>query len=611
MLSFSTGIYVVSAILHPLVPTVLVVAVGIASQRLHANRISSIQADNILVAGTVDMVFFDKTGTLTTQGMDLVQVVAGEDYTQNKICQVGLAVCHKLTVTRGGSVVGTQVDLAAFRSTGAALCFDNRGAIAVTFEGELYTLIQRFHFDNERKTQSVVVEDKDGRRFVFVKGSPEAIASSCLHYTIPNNFRASMSAAERSAFYQLAIGFKSLRPDCDVSEANRDDIERGLFFGGFLNLENALRKETPAVLDALKVSEIPCAMITGDNVNTGVTIARQCNMILPNKTVLVARRNASKIVQWFDIDNENIVDIEPLLADGSVNVDIALAVTGDAWNRLCKKDPSLTGRIANHIKVFGRCKPSDKAAIISYFNGRGKVTLMCGDGQNDCGGLKTAHVGVALSNSEASMVAPFTSLDMSLSAVTEVICVGRGTLASALAAYSHFIAYGQLAALLIILSAYLGVWYANNAWTFSDCIYSTTMGFSLPLAKAAVRLTTRRPTGSLISLATVVTICGMMTINFIFITTAVSMLHHQEWYPCRNHWGQDTYDSGVIVVIAHFQVIANAFVLNFGYDFRERWYKNRTLVAFACAWFLLIILITVYPSKLSCLFRVNCANEVS
>jgi len=475
-----------------------------------------------LVAGKVERVFFDKTGTLTKQGLDFTgEKPSGE-------LALAMSVCHNLTVSKNGNIIGNAVDRNMFAETGATI---SGNTIELTY-GVKVNVLKIFDFDHHRMTQSVIVE-YDEKTFIFVKGGGESIKKLCRTNTVPQDFDKTLENCAKKGIYQISFACKELVdvPKNLTSSIHRDTVESDLKFIGVVDFKNKLRDQTPAVIVELEKGSVQNAMITGDNTLTGICIAREANMIKSDERIIFGKSidSAGSII-W--VDEEGDVSSRPTIE--SIKEDnVIIAVTGEVYRSIIENVETDFTDLVEYIRIVGRATPRDKVLVVDTFVNLGITCCMVGDGGNDCGALKAAHIGIALSDSEASIVAPFTSLDKDITAVVEVLKEGRCALANALASYKYMIMYGMVETINQIVAAYYSVTFADWSWVFMDGIWMLSMAFTLPLSKAQKILSPTRPTSSLLGPHTLASVLGVLILNFTFTCIALAVLNGQPWYDCR------------------------------------------------------------------------------
>ena len=646
---FFFAIYVVASALPPLLPTVFIVSEGISADRLLRKRIAVTDPHRILMAGKVRVAFFDKTGTLTEQGLDFHSVVTltkddkgstiFTDPMNNPSGDIarGMSVCHalkKMDAADGAfMLLGNMIDRKMFEAVSQFDLVSGRGTTADVVVNkvtkETVAIIKQFDFDNKRKTQSVIIRDENTKKmFIYTKGTGEALKAICQPASIPAMFDEAVAQSAKTGIYQLSIGFREVSSSEEegLMTRSRDEIESRLNFLGFINFTNSMKKDTPEVIRQLKEGAIRTVMISGDHILTAIYMSRLSGMIHADSRLLLGSSISDKGEIAFideatgqdytELSNAQLIDT---LMNHRVNhCNIELALSGSVWDKLWELDKVKATKIAHFVRVIGRCSPHTKVTIVDSFNRDGFITMMCGDGGNDCGALKTAHVGVALSDAEASVVAPFTSLDKTITSVVEVLKEGRCTLASAFSSYKYMIMYGQIETINQMVCAWFAVTFSEWCWVFMDGFWVITMAFSLPFADVAPKLAPTRPTSSILGPHTLTSTIGVLIINFLFVVLALGVLFQQDWFQCRK-WGAisiadvtaigDNYESSVVFVVSGYQYITSAMAYNFGFQYRAGWWKNWRFLFFVMTWTIIHFTVILYPSSLSCFFRVNCEND--
>ncbi|KAK8106132.1 cation-transporting atpase 4 [Apiospora kogelbergensis] len=431
-------ILIVTSVVPPELPMELSLAVNTSLAALAKYAIFCTEPFRIPFAGRIDIACFDKTGTLTGEdlvvegiaglglshsGTDTPKESDGAHSHMTPVHDVGiettlvLATAHALVKLEEGDVVGDPMEKATISALGWQLgkndSLTTKPAIAAA--GGTTGSVQvkrRFQFSSALKRQSSVAtvhatDPKTGNKmrgtFVAVKGAPETIMKMLT--TVPADYEETYKYFTRRGSRVLALAYKQLTTDEElksgrINDLKREKVEADLIFAGFLVLQCPLKDDAKEAVRMLNESSHRVVMITGDNPLTAVHVAREVEIVDRDVLILDAPEHSDRgdSLVWRSADDKVVISVDPSKPiDPSILKEKDICVTGYALNQL-KGNTSAWLSILRYTWVYARVSPKQKEEILLGLKDMGYYTLMAGDGTNDVGALKQAHIGVALLN---------------------------------------------------------------------------------------------------------------------------------------------------------------------------------------------------------------------
>uniref|UniRef100_A0A8C6Q8H0 Polyamine-transporting ATPase 13A3 n=1 Tax=Nothobranchius furzeri TaxID=105023 RepID=A0A8C6Q8H0_NOTFU len=673
---------IITITVPPALPAAMTAGIVYAQRRLKHIGIFCISPQRINLCGQINLVCFDKTGTLTEDGLDLWGVQRVENgsfhqseenaYKENLVKSPFVACmppCHSLTKI-DGQLSGDPLDLKMFEATGWILeeateeetSLHNRimptvvrppkqllppePVLSAEQDMELYEIssvyeigiVRQFPFSSALQRMSIVARVLGEKRMdAYMKGAPEAVASLCKKETVPENFAEVLESYTREGFRVIALAHRRLEAKLTwhkVQNIGRDHIESNMEFLGLIIMQNKLKAETPGVLQDLHKANIRTVMVTGDNMLTAISVARDCGMIPPEDKIIIADAlhphdgQAAKIT-WRYADKPQ----KPRLEEININFeDVShveepktqemyhFAMNGKSFAVIAEHFPDMLQKLVLHGTVFARMAPDQKTQLIETLQGVDYFVGMCGDGANDCGALKRAHGGISLSELEASVASPFTSRTPNISCVPSLIREGRAALITSFCVFKFMALYSIIQYISVTLLYSILSNLGDFQFLFIDIAIILLIVFTMSLNPAWKELVSRRPPSGLISGPLLFSVLTQILICLSFQTITFLWVRQQPWYTtwtpltdvCNLSSNQNlsdhndteidehniqNFENTSLFYVSSFQYLIVAIVFSKGKPFRQPSYKNWPFVLSVVSLYFFLLFIMFHPVK--------------
>ena len=369
-----------------------------------SSNIKRMVKDNVLVrksvgieaAGSMNILFTDKTGTLTEGKMsvDAIYLGDGSEYRSvSKLLECRAAYSAYVlsgvanTTSKVGRRDGGDTTALGGNSTDRALLDSvlSSGAKIPSFE-----ILNLLPFDSTKKFSAACVTESRRKR-VLIKGAPEKLIPYLKSYIDKNGGISQIDSRVIDSLCRslTAEGKRVLL----IAESEQAVFSRSVVEGKFgaltlialITLEDRVRAEAKSSVGKLQGAGIQVVMITGDNKDTAVSIAKKC---------------------------------------GIINSSNNIALTSD---ELAQISDARLKEMLPRIAVVARALPNDKSRLVRISQELDLVVGMTGDGINDAPALKRADVGFSMGSGTqvAKDAGDIIIIDNNLSSIVKAVLYGR------------------------------------------------------------------------------------------------------------------------------------------------------------------------------------------
>ncbi len=456
--------------------------------------------------GATEVICTDKTGTLTKNKMEVVKVYSSlnEVNEVNDVFKNIISFCNTAVLNEDGNYIGDSVDVAL------------KNYLKEDIEGKK---ISEIPFDSDRKMMSVVY-DIDDKVMLYTKGSFESILDKCikvliddkvikLDKKIKDSYIEIESNMAKEGLKVLAFAYKEV--------SNKDYSEDDLILVGLMGLKDPVRDNIKNSISECKEAGIRPIMLTGDNLITAYTIAKEVG-ICKNEEECI---NASSLN---DLDEKELVEY-------------------------IKK-----------YSVFARVSPENKLQIVKAFQKIGKVVAMTGDGVNDAPAIKLANVGIGMGASGTDVTKDTSDiilLDDSFNTITVAIKEGRRIYDNVITNILYNLSSNFTEIAIIIFGMLTGNTIISAIHVlYIDLVADTIPSITLAFEGASLDVMKRKPNG--LDKRIFTTFFSAFLIISVILETLISLYVYYHFIDL----GQ-----GIAQTLALFSIVINEFV--FAYNCRS------------------------------------------